>query len=157
MRALFFALAGVCVLGCAASAAPPAAAEIPTIASCIANAEDGAGRRACIGSVNLNCQDQGDGGVTTAGMTRCAERERAQWAAIGDRAAAALARHESRTQRAARARAATAHAAWLEARCAYDASLYEGGSMAHYSAAACVMGETADFALILYERVFVLP
>ncbi len=157
MRALVFALAGVCVLGCAASAAPTAAAEATAIASCIANAEGLAGRRACIGSVNLSCQDEDNRGATTAGMVMCAERERAQWAAIRDAAAASLAAQESPTQRAARARATAAHAAWLQERCAYDASLYEGGSLANYSAAACAMGETAEFALILHGRTLSLP
>lgn len=153
MRALVFAFAGACALAYATSAARPAAAsETSTIAACLAGAEDAAGRRACIGSVNSSCQDAGDGGVTTSGMVMCAERERAQWAAIGDAAAATLAAQESPTQAAAQMRAREAHTSWLHARCAYDASYYEGGSMAHYSAAACVMGETANFALILYER-----
>lgn len=157
MRALVFALASGCVLGCATATAPASASEAPTIQSCLANAEDDAGRRACIGIVNLSCQDEGDGGATTTGMVICAERERAQWAAVGEAASATLASQESATQRAARTRAATAHAAWQQARCAYDASLYEGGSLARYSAAACMMGETADFALILYERTLGLP
>ncbi|MDZ4690547.1 lysozyme inhibitor LprI family protein [Terricaulis sp.] len=157
MRALVFALAGACVLGCATTSAPPAAAsEAPTIATCLENAEDAAGRRACIGSVNLHCQDEGDGGVTTVGMVMCAERERAQWAAIGAAAAATVAAQESPPQAAARSRATEAHAVWLQARCAYDASYYEGGSLARYSAAACVMGETARFALILHERTITL-
>jgi hypothetical protein len=157
MRTLVFTLAGACVLGCATTAAPPAvASEAPTIAACLENAEDAAGRRACIGSVNLACQDEGDGGVTTTGMVMCAERERAQWTAIGAAAAATLTAQESPTQAAARARAAVVHADWIQARCAYDASYYEGGSLARYSAAACVMGETARFALILYERTITL-
>lgn len=102
--------------------------------------------------VNLACQEEGDGGATTSGMVMCADRERAQWAAISEAAAATLATQESPTQTAARTSAAGAHTAWMQARCGYDASYYEGGSLARYSAAACVMGETANFALILHER-----
>lgn len=86
----------------------------------------------------------------------CAERERAQWAAIGAAAGATLAAQESPTQAASRASAAEVHEEWMRARCDYDASYYEGGSMARHSLAACVMGETARFALILYERTITL-
>ena len=135
--------------------APPAfAAPAPAsdVATCVAAADGFAARRACVGQVSLACQDEGDGGVTTAGMVMCANRERAQWEALRDAALAALRARESAAQTAARERALSAHAAWSQARCAYDASLYEGGSMAIYAAAACEMGQTADIALTLHLR-----
>jgi len=133
--------------------APPAfAAPAKDVATCVAEADGFAARRACVGEVSLACQDQGDGGVTSAGMAMCANRERAQWEALRDAALGALRARESATQIAARDRALTAHAAWSQARCAYDASLYEGGSMAIYAAAACEMEQTADIALTLHMR-----
>lgn len=135
-----------------ASPAIAAPAPVSDVATCLAAADDFATRRACVGQVSAACQDEGDGGVTTAGMVRCADRERAQWEAIRDAALVTLRARESATQSAARERALSAHTAWLDARCAYDASLYEGGSMAIYAAAACEMGRTADIALILHSR-----
>lgn len=154
MRILALILAGGLFVGCAPTLVSNAAASAaPSVQACLASAANADERRACVGQVNLACQDEGDGGVTTAGMVMCADRERAQWQAVGEAAATALAAHESPTQAAAQRRAAGAHAAWLQARCAYDTSYYEGGSLSRYAAAACVMGETANYALILHERV----
>ena len=137
--------------------APPAfatPAPASTVAACIAAAEgEFAAQRACIGQVNAACQDAEDGGgVTTAGMVTCANRERDEWVDLRDAALSTLRTRESAAQSASRDRALSAHAAWSQARCAYDASLYEGGSMAIYAAAACEMGQTADIALTLHMR-----
>lgn len=66
-----------------ASPATAAPRQETTVATCIAAAGDGFGdgfaaRRACVGQVSAACQDEGDRGVTTAGMVMCADRERAQ-------------------------------------------------------------------------------
>lgn len=123
-----------------------------TVQACVAAAEDFAARRACVGQVNLACQDEGDGSVTTAGMVMCANRERAQWEALRDATLVTLRTRESATQTLARERALSAHAAWSRERCAYEASQYEGGSLAIYAAAACAMDQAADLALMLYAR-----
>ena len=130
-------------------AAPPAAR---TIQACVAAADDFAARRACIGQVSITCQDEGDGGVTTAGMVMCANRERTQWEALTQTALDTLRAQETPTQTIARDRALSAHAAATQARCAYEASQFEGGSLAIYAAAACEMGQAADLALMLYAR-----
>lgn len=123
------------------------------VATCVAAAgDDFAARRACVGQVSAACQDEGDGGVTTAGMVMCADRERAQWEALGNTALVILRAQESATQAAARERALTAHAAAAQERCAYEASRYEGGSMANIAAAACAMDQAADLALMLHAR-----
>ncbi|MBN8607795.1 MAG: DUF1311 domain-containing protein [Caulobacterales bacterium] len=133
---------------------PAVASPVPAsaVATCVAAADDFAARRACIGQVNAACQDEGDGGVTTAGMMRCANRERAQWEALAETALVALRAQESPTQTIARERALRAHETATQARCAYEASQYEGGSLAIYAAAACAMGQAADLALMLYAR-----
>lgn len=136
-------------------ASPAIAAPAPAnaVATCVATAGvDFATRRACIGQASAACQNESDGGVTTAGMVMCANRERAQWEALRDAALVTLHARESVTQTAARERALHAHTIWSQARCAYDASLYEGGSMATYAAAACEMGQTAEVALLLHMR-----
>ena len=148
MRFLLVLLA----IGFASPAIATPAPASAAVAACVAAAEDFAARRACIGQVHIACQDEGSNGVTTAGMVTCANRERAQWEALRDAALVALHARESATQIAARERALSAHAAWSQARCAYDASLYEGGSMAIYAAAACEMGQAADIALTLHMR-----
>lgn len=154
MRILALILAGGLFVGCAPTLVGNAAASAtPSVQTCLASATTADERRACIGQVSLACQDEGANSITTIGMVTCADRERAQWQVVGEAASAALAAQESSTQAAAQRRAAEAHAAWLQARCAYDASLYEGGSMGRYAGAACVMGETANYALILHERV----
>jgi hypothetical protein len=137
-------------------ASPAFAAPAPasTVAACVAAAEgEFAAQRACIGQVNAACQEAEDGGgVTTAGMVTCANRERDQWVALRDAALSTLRTRENAAQSASRDRALSAHATWSQARCAYDASLYEGGSMAIYAVAACEMGQTADIALTLHMR-----
>jgi hypothetical protein len=133
--------------------AAPARAQHTSVAACVAAADDEFdARRACVGQVGLACQDEGDGGITTAGMVMCANRERAQWEALGEAALLTLRQQESSTQAAARERALSAHATAAHARCAYEASRYEGGSMAIFAAAACAMNQAADLALMLHAR-----
>lgn len=154
MRILALILATGLFVGCAPTIVGVAAASAtPSVSACLASASNSEERRACVGQVNLACQNEGANDVTTVGMVTCADRERAQWQAAAEAAAATLSARESPSQSEARQRAADAHAAWLQARCVYDASLHEGGSMGRYAAAACVMGETANYALILHERV----
>ncbi|WP_135211790.1 lysozyme inhibitor LprI family protein [Vitreimonas flagellata] len=140
-------------------ASPAAAAprQETTVATCVAAAGDDFGegfaaRRACIGQVSAACQNESDGGVTTAGMVMCADRERAQWEALGEAALAILRAQESATQTSARERALSAHATAARERCAYEASRYEGGSLAIFAAAACAMNQAADLALMLHAR-----
>lgn len=138
-----------------ASPANAAPAPANTIEACIMAAEgDAAAQRACVGQVSAACQDESNYGVTTSGMVLCANRERDQWAVLRDAANARLQVRENAAQSASRERALNAHAAWAQARCSYDASLYEGGSMVIYAAAACEMGQTADIALILHRRAY---
>lgn len=133
--------------------AAPVRAPPSSVEACVAAAgADFAARRACVGQVSAACQDEDDGGVTTAGMVRCANRERAQWEALGEVALVTLRARESTTQAAARERALSAHAAATQARCAYEASQYEGGSLANYAVAACAMDQAADLALMLNAR-----
>ncbi len=136
-------------------ASPVLAAPAPasTVATCVTSAgDDLVAVRACIGRVSAACQDESDGGVTTAGMVMCANRERAQWEALGAAALVMLRTLESPTQAAARERALATHATAAQDRCAYEASRYEGGSLAIYAAAACAMHQAADLALLLHAR-----
>lgn len=133
------------------SAPLPAAAQAsnPNAAldACVAAA--GASRAAlegCKGVVAEPCVEQ-PGGDTTGGMRRCYSEEALAWTAVLD---GALARAMENTQRATSLGASQeAWRIWRDAECRYQASMYEGGSLAGVIANSCNADLTADRAIAL--------
>lgn len=107
--------------------------------------------RACIGQGASACIET-DGGVTTIGMIQCHDQERAAWRALRDGFVDSLRRRESAAQISMLDETLAAHARWTNVRCAYGASIYEGGSMARVLAAACANRLEAELAIDLRSR-----
>ncbi|MEZ5994446.1 MAG: lysozyme inhibitor LprI family protein [Hyphomonadaceae bacterium] len=143
----------------AACATPPAAtAETATpaavpIAACLAQAGADPGARGdCIGRGAQWCAENTEGGETTFGMVQCAMAEREQWQTIRAQQIAALRAQETPSQTALLEAALEAHERWSQARCAYEASAFEGGTLARVAGAACMNEAMAEDALRLYAR-----
>ena len=136
--------------------APPAFAqsEAPSVSldSCVAAAGVSRVRLdACKGAIAEPCIET-PGGETTAGLMRCYVAETEACAVQLD---AAFARAQADDARAPfLAQSQEAWAVWRQAECRYQASLYEGGSLARVLAANCSAAITADraIALIYAER-----
>lgn len=148
-----------CLLLSACSTAPVAARETEAprsaVEACLTGAaQDRAARSACIGRVTATCIDSDDANSTTPGMVGCANGERMQWAELRDRYAELLRARESESQRALLEDALAQHASWTRARCAYAASMYEGGTLARFAGAACMRDSDAEFAIELHGRLF---
>lgn len=144
------AMMGVLVLGCLSAPTPAAAqASAPSAAldSCVDAA--GASRAAlegCKGAAAEPCIEQPDG-ETTAGLLRCYGAEALAWTAVLDGALARAMEDERRV--AALGAAQEAWRLWRDAECRYQASLYEGGSLAPVLAGACNADLIADRAIAL--------
>jgi hypothetical protein len=108
---------------------------------------------ACIGAVTRRCAEtMGDGAETTGGAALCAMREQRAWAWLIDLLVSDLRQRETATQAALLDAALNEGEAWTNARCAYEASIYEGGSLARLVAAQCRRDVTAERAISLYRR-----
>lgn len=147
----------ILALACAPVAAPGVVyaqtqqAEAP-LETCVAAA--GASKvalEACRGRVSEPCLEQ-PGGDSTSGSVRCFDAETRAWTALLD---AALARAGQDATRAAYLSSAQdAWVAWQQAECRYEASLYEGGTLARVVSSSCYADAAADraIALIYAER-----
>jgi hypothetical protein len=143
------------VMLAACAMTPTAVARTPTspIQNCMTNAEtDNDARRACIGSFSRACIESDDANQTTGGMVGCISSERAQWEEVRAIHLLALRERESPSQIALLEAASAEHARWAQARCAYAASIYEGGSLARVMAATCMRDTVAEHALELAGR-----
>jgi uncharacterized protein YecT (DUF1311 family) len=104
------------------------------------------GLEACKGRVSEPCLEQ-PGGDTTGGAAMCFTAEARAWTAQLD---AALTRAQADATRAGfLTQSQDAWLAWRQAECRYQASLYEGGSLARVIAASCAADLTADRAIAL--------
>jgi uncharacterized protein YecT (DUF1311 family) len=122
------------------------------VAACVAAAgASRAGLNACKGVVLEACTET-PGGETTGGMVACYEGEARAWTALLDAAVVRAQAGESRA--AVFQQSQEAWRAWRQADCRYQASYYEGGSLARVLAASCYADLTADraIALIYAER-----
>lgn len=148
--ALLFALAAMSA--CAATMQAPAQAQTQTtdVATCLASTEPDA-RKRCIGVFSGPCMEL-PGGESTAGMAQCFAREREMWAAQVSEWAARWRASESPTQVEQLNAMLTTHETWMRAKCAHQASIYEGGSLARVVGAACWRDTTAELALDLIAR-----
>lgn len=145
--ALLFAVA---VCACATPAPTQSQSSAPDVAGCLSDAQPDT-RRACIGVASRRCMEE-PGGDSTVGMMQCAQAESRQWEAIRHRQVAALRARESETQTALLDAALTEHARWALAICSYEASKYEGGTLAQVVAAMCMRDQTAELTLSLIAR-----
>jgi uncharacterized protein YecT (DUF1311 family) len=145
-----------CATGTAAQTTENAGNEPAAVAACLAARLDddrGDGARRCVGEAARACgRAMGDGGETTAGLVICAARERQAWRALLEQGAAALREREHSAQTALLEQALTRGEAWEQARCAYEASMYEGGSLAGVVSAHCLRDTTAERAIDLQRR-----
>jgi len=138
--------------------------ERAALASCVAVAlppvdEDAAGAtetygpHGCIGEITRAChRELGDAGDTTAGLVICASREEEAWQALLVQSTDTLRQSETANQRRLLDDALAQGTEWARARCAYEASLYEGGSLARVLAAECLRNTTAERAIDLQRR-----
>lgn len=155
MRSLFLALA-LAAAGCAGS--PPAAAQAApapqnAVQDCLALAAgDATAQRTCIGRRTAWCIEHTAGGETTSGTVQCSESERLQWEEARAARIGALRAQETASQVALLDAALEQHARWARARCAYEASIYEGGSLARVIGAMCMRDAVAEHTLSLINR-----
>jgi uncharacterized protein YecT (DUF1311 family) len=113
-----------------------------------------ANARTCIGAVTRRCSEAfGEGASTTGVMVQCAAREERAWASMLDALVAETRLRESPTQIALLDTALAQGEAWTAARCAHEASIYEGGSLARVVAVQCRRDVTAERAISLYQRI----
>jgi uncharacterized protein YecT (DUF1311 family) len=135
-------------------ATPPAHAQTrdASLDGCVAAAgRSRVALEACKGAMTEACLES-EGGETTAGAVMCFDAETRRWTAQLD---AALGRAGADDTRAAfLAQSQQAWTAWRQAECRYQASLYEGGSLARVLSASCFADLTADraIAFIYAER-----
>lgn len=149
MRILALLFAFATITACTTPAAAQDSHD--PVATCLANAAEPEDRRACIGEVSAQCIDE-PGGETTGGMVNCFSRERDLWSAQVATLTERLRARESPAQLRQLDAMLAAHETWMQERCSYSASIFEGGSLARAVAAACLRTTTAELALDLLER-----
>lgn len=108
--------------------------------------------RTCVGVVSGPCVQAG--GYSTMEMVRCMQRERHAWRSLTERYVANLHARESQTQIAQLNIYLTESGTWRAAHCAYQASRYEGGSLAGLTGEACHTENFAEVAIVLHGRVW---
>jgi len=136
-----------------AIAAEDAAAPQSPIENCLVLATDDLdAQRACIGRVATWCVENTPGGETTVGIIQCVHSEQMQWENVRAAEVAKMRAQETPSQVALLNQAITEQARWTEARCAYEASIYEGGSLSRVIAAQCLRNAAAEHALYLRNR-----
>lgn len=130
--------------------------------ACMSEAKDTAARQACIGKASDPCMETSDG-QTTIGMSECLKGEAKLWdTRLNDvygslmKKAEAADKELTESGSAAPAESAAllkkAEQNWIsyrEATCAYDMSLFQGGTGAGPSGNACIMRLTANQAILL--------
>lgn len=121
------------------------------IERCLNDAADGAAREACAGVISETCT-QRPAVETTQNVVMCAARERQAWLSLLNTYADRLRATERDMQRALLEEALTAGEAWEIARCRYDGSYFEGGSLERMLIALCARDSTARRATDLWTR-----
>ncbi len=146
--------ASAAALALAFSAAACAQDDVATpdgdaaLAACLADRDS---PRACLGVVARACFDR-PGSETTAGSVRCNVEEEAAWEVMRLEAETALTAGLSDLGRATFESAAAAWSEWRDRQCAFEASIYEGGSLARVVAAGCRARFAAERALYLRDQ-----
>jgi hypothetical protein len=88
------------------------------------------------------------------GMVRCLQGENRAWRALTERYSGTLRTRETATQTARLETYLAQSEAWRRARCAYHASLYEGGSLSGVIGEDCSNEHSALIAIDLHGRVW---
>jgi uncharacterized protein YecT (DUF1311 family) len=151
MKSLIGALLGAWMLGVLAP--PPAMAEpskeqAAVLEQCLVDAKDE--KIACLGRLQKPCLEE-PGGETTGGMVECSRDERELWAARADTASAAIAARLAPARLKLFNAAEKAWRDYRDASCAYDSSIYDGGSLERVIVADCLLRETALRAIDLED------
>jgi|CXWL01.1.fsa_nt_gi hypothetical protein len=158
---LFVLFASACASAAPEQPSPATEApqDIPTVARLDRNTVAGCidlhheNVRGCIGVLSRACgETYGEGGATTGALVQCAMREERVWRGLIADAAEDLRQRESPSQTALLNAALSEGERWSEVRCAFNASIYEGGSLARVVAAQCLRDTAAERALDLHER-----
>lgn len=127
-------------------------ADAAVISACVAAAESRAALADCRGRISDSCdRDQDPDGKTTASSVICHQRERAAWDVEINTASDALSTEDPEAADLLRA-AQQAWVLWRDAKCAHEASIYLGGSLARVVSASCLAEETAARAIDLIAR-----
>jgi uncharacterized protein YecT (DUF1311 family) len=144
-----------CAVALALLAAPAAADERSgpspeeRLRTCLAEAAE---PQACRDVVARACFDR-PGSETTLGSVRCAQEEEVAWDAARAEAEAELTRGLTELGAATWEGAAAAWAEWRDRQCAFEATIYEGGSLAKVVAAGCRARLVAERALYVREQI----
>ena len=154
------ALAGLGLVWGSAAFAQDLIFDPAPVEACLA--EGASDPRQCIGLAAAACVEATPGGTTTVGMGGCADRELSYWDARLNRAYGALRPHMAqmdagnaipgRDLPSAEIALRDMQRAWIgfrDARCAYDAAQYGGGTGANPAFLTCMMQETGEQALAL--------
>lgn len=150
---LFLLAFALFTASCATPVAVAITPERGPVEECLVSAPNNdAGRRTCIGAFAGTCINLDEANQTTGGMVRCTETERRAWILLRDRQVAALREQESPSQIALLTTALEEHDRWTQTRCAYAASIYEGGSLARLVLAQCMLDAAAEFTIELLGR-----
>jgi uncharacterized protein YecT (DUF1311 family) len=148
MKTIAAILAALTLLAAApavAQSAPPAG-DLDVMDKCLADAKETP--LACLGRIQKPCLDE-PGGETTGGALVCAQREQAIW---DERAALSRRAVRERLSASRRGLFDAAESAWQahrQAACAFEASIYEGGTLAKVVGADCYLRESAQHAIDL--------
>jgi uncharacterized protein YecT (DUF1311 family) len=126
--------------------AGPAPAE--RLQACLAAAEVASD---CVDVVARACFEE-PGSETTLGGMRCAQEEEAAWNAVRADAESELTAGLSELGAATWDSAAEAWGEWRDRQCAFEASIYEGGSLAKVVAAGCRARFAAERALYVRDQ-----
>ncbi len=149
---LFLLIFALMTAACASSIESALTPQSP-VQNCLAEAgQDNDARRACIGTFSRTCIEGSDASQTTGGMVRCIEAERLLWLNVRGEYLTALRARESPSQLALLDAALAEHESWSQTRCAYAASIYEGGSLARLVAVQCLRDAIAEFTIELIGR-----
>jgi uncharacterized protein YecT (DUF1311 family) len=144
MRAIVLALAlAAAPAGAAqgqAAHAPGGRADPAALSRCLEGAK--AGPAACIGRIAQPCLED-EANQTTYGQVLCADAERKVWEGRLAASSAALAKIMGPERLSYWSAAAAAWEGYRDAQCAFEASIYLGGSLAKVVRADCLMRQTA--------------
>ena len=135
-------------------ATPPRPDDVARVQTCLNASELFAAERACIGLVYTLClrEQPEEAAATNEAQRLCFERESAAWRGLADESGDQIERLGSQNVRRLVHRLRTEHRQWMYTRCAYEASIYEGGSFARVVLAHCYRNAHAELAISLYWR-----
>jgi uncharacterized protein YecT (DUF1311 family) len=126
--------------------------DVTFLRECLdALAARGARAGVCMDIVARQCVSE-PGGETTAGALACEERENDAWQALLNDAAAELEASMTNAGRERFSGAQDSWAAYRDAQCAFEGTLFEGEPLQDVERAACVGRLTAERTIMLHER-----